>query len=229
MAFVHVYMLLFFFEAHSQTAVSKSFLLGKIDYAADTSFIKVGSLYANKTIYLNKEVYKSYRKMYDAALKDNVKLNILSGARNFNYQKNIWETKWNSAEYTKYKDPLTRAKNILKWSSIPGTSRHHWGTDIDLVSLNSSFFSTDTGKKVYDWLRNNASKYGFFQPYTAGRNSGYQEEKWHWSYVPLSKIYLAEYLKQVSCNDISGFLGAQHIIDLDVIANYVAAVNVECK
>ena len=40
----------------------------------------------------------------------------------------------------------------------------------------------------------NASRYGFARPYTAGRSGGYEEEKWHWSYLPLSRKFLAGWM-----------------------------------
>jgi len=51
---------------------------------------------------------------------------------------------------------------------MPGTSRHHWGTDVDLFSLDNKFFESGDGKIWYSWMVQNAAKYGFCQPYTAG-------------------------------------------------------------
>ncbi|NJK84501.1 MAG: M15 family metallopeptidase [Saprospiraceae bacterium] len=44
-------------------------------------------------------------------------------------------------------NPQERALKILKYSSMPGTSRHHWGTDIDLNSFSNSYFEQGEGKK----------------------------------------------------------------------------------
>jgi zinc D-Ala-D-Ala carboxypeptidase len=91
---------------------------------------------------------------------------------------------------TSITDPVERAREILRFSAMPGTSRHHWGTDIDLNSLVNSYFRVRTRKKN---LRMAACKtlvsFGFCQPYTAhgaNRNGGYEEEKWHWSYKPVA-------------------------------------------
>ena len=32
---------------------------------------------------------------------------------------------------------------------MPSTSRHHWGTDLDLNNLNNSYFTSGKGKKIY--------------------------------------------------------------------------------
>lgn len=213
-------------NANSQKNITKEFLTGKNDFKKDVNFVQLGEPYANKSIYLNKEASIQFKKMYTAALADNIKLLILSAARNFDYQKTIWDRKWEALNKNpKFKDPLLRATEILKYSALPGTSRHHWGTDIDLVNLNNSYFESGEGKRIYEWLKANASKYGFYQPYTAGRKMGYKEEKWHWSYLPLAEVYLQEYLQTITCHDISGFYGANTVLQLNVISNYVKTVN----
>jgi len=54
---------------------------------------------------------------------------------------------------------------------MPGTSRHHWGSDVDLYSLEDIDFLKGNGKIIYQWLTDNAASYGFCQPYTAGRHA----------------------------------------------------------
>ncbi|MBT7444721.1 MAG: hypothetical protein HN790_12235 [Methylococcales bacterium] len=83
-----------------------------------------------------------------------------------------------------------RQREILQASSAPGISRHHWGTDFDIVSLNSKAWQKKHLKE-YRWLQKNAAKYGFIQVYTAGRKGeGYFEERWHWSYFPVAQALL---------------------------------------
>jgi len=52
------------------------------------------------------------------------------------------------------------------------------GTDFDLFSLSNGNFNSGNGKVIYDWLTKHAHKFGFCQPYTAGRTQGYNEERW---------------------------------------------------
>ena len=176
-----------------------NFILGKFDYKKDTTFIKVDKIHASKTLY------------------------IISGTRNFYEQKSIWERKW-----LKYKSlkPIDRALKILEYSSMPSTSRHHWGTDIDLNNLNNSYFETGQGKKEYLWLVKNANTYGFQQVYTSKKQgrTGYNMEKWHWSYMPLSEKYLTFYNNTIQAKDISGFKGADLAAALDVIQIYVNGI-----
>ncbi len=131
----------------------------------------------------------------------------------------------------KYPDPKTRALKILLYSSMPGTSRHHWGTDIDLNSFVNSYFEKGEGAKIYDWLTANAASYGFCQPYTEkgeSRPFGYEEERWHWSYLPLAK-QLTE-LAKVKLKDeaISGFKGAEVAPQIRVVEKYVLGISKSC-
>ena len=139
--------------------IEKNILLGKFDYKKDSNFSIVSSKYSSKTIYLRKEVLQKFDQMYDAALKDGIKLVIISGTRSFKHQKYIWDRKWKKNILNM--DSISAVKEIMKYSSMPSTSRHHWGTDIDLNSLENSYFEKGEGKKIFDWLVTNAFKYGF--------------------------------------------------------------------
>lgn len=210
----------------------KNVLLGKYNYRASSDFVMVDENYATrKGIYLRKSVYDAFKKMYEDAKKDSVILIIISGTRDFYEQKVIWERKFN--ERVKKKkgriDTLMICKEILKYSAMPGTSRHHWGTDIDINSTENSYFESEYGKKVFNWLKENARKYGFYNPYSECFSSGYNEEKWHWSYLPLSSKFLENYIKLVNYNDITGFIGSDKAKDLNVIEKYVKCINKECK
>lgn len=209
--------------------VSKDYLLGKFDPATHPDFVVVGKPYTDKPgMMLRKEAFEAFQKMWENAQKDGIMLRIISSTRTFEQQKNIWEGKW-----TRFaKDapaPLDRARKILEYSSMPGSSRHHWGTDIDLNDLNNpSFESGGTHEKVYQWLSAHAHEYGFCQPYTPGRPSGYREEKWHWSYTPLSKAFLAQYRQSITNADIQGFQGAQLAPEVKAVEDYVLGIGVLC-
>jgi len=91
-----------------------------------------------------------------------------------------------------------------------------------------SYFYTAEGIKVYDWLCKNANKFGFYQVYKVKsdkRPNGYEEEKWHWSYKPLSDIFFKQYLKKVTINDVKGFLGWEVADTIGVIDNYVKMID----
>ncbi|WP_282032651.1 M15 family metallopeptidase [Winogradskyella eximia] len=208
--------------------ITKTLVLGKFDYKIDSTFIKVNAAHSTKTLYLNTEVYDAFLKMHEAAKIDGIDLIILSGTRNFNEQKAIWERKW--SKYNSL-NPLDRAYKILEYSSMPSTSRHHWGTDLDLNSLSNSYFSSGKGKAIYDWLNANANNFGFYQVYTNKDNgrTGYNLEKWHWSYLPLASPYLEFYNHNITDKDIDGFEGSNLAKDLDIIESYVNGISRKAK
>lgn len=208
--------------------ITKDFVLGKFDYKNDSTFIKMSSAYTAKEIYLNRQVSRAFLEMYNAAIKDGIELKILSGTRNFYEQKAIWERKW--AQY-KHLEPTERAKKILEYSSMPSSSRHHWGTDLDLNSLNNSYFSSGKGLKIYDWLTANANTFGFYQVYTDKNNerTGYNLEKWHWSYLPLASQYILFYNKRIINDDINGFKGSEQAQKLNIIKDYVNGISKKAK
>lgn len=220
-------------------ATDKDHLLGKFTPEKDEAFTEASLTYANrKGLYVRKETYEAFKKMHAAAKEAGIDLTIVSATRNFFYQKGIWERKWKGERIVEGKnlakevsDPVERARIILRFSSMPGTSRHHWGTDIDLNSVNNSYFETSKGKEIYDWLVQNASTFGFCQTYTPKgelRPNGYEEEKWHWSYMPLAKKYEEAYRNEVTYEDLKGFEGAEAAAIIDVIKNYVFGINQEC-
>ncbi|MCU0356954.1 MAG: M15 family metallopeptidase [Cyclobacteriaceae bacterium] len=212
----------------SAQEIDKNYLLGRFDPAKDDRFIKPDDAYTEgsaRSQYLRKETYETFVRMADAAKKDGVKLVIISATRNFDQQKAIWDRKWQADMVST--DDVHRAKKIMLYSSMPGTSRHHWGTDIDLNNLNNDYFEKGKGLKIYNWLKNHAAEYGFCQPYTNKDNgrTGYEEEKWHWSYTPLSNDLLKQYKEQVAYEDITGFNGSNIAPLIDVIRSYVDGVN----
>ena len=60
------------------------------------------------------------------------------------------------------------------------------------------------------------------------RTTGYEEEKWHWSYLPVAGWYLKQYPIDVGYDHITGFLGSEAAPGIDVIKNYVQGINPEC-
>ncbi|WP_066225464.1 M15 family metallopeptidase [Formosa haliotis] len=166
--------------------------------------------------------------MNEAAKADGIHFKIVSGTRNFNEQKAIWDRKWKRYQEL---SPIERAKKILQYSSMPSTSRHHWGTDIDLNHLTNSYFESGQGLKEYNWLQEHAHTFGFYQVYTSKEHgrTGYLEEKWHWSYLPLASTYLSFYNSNISYQDITNFKGSEFATELQMITNYVNGIAMEAK
>lgn len=206
------------------------FLTGKKNYYADAHFVEIPKQQAyREKMFLLTDTYFWFNKMYEAAKKDGITLKIISATRTFVEQQWIWEDKWEKRK-SQYQTHGEVAHSILQYSAMPGTSRHHWGTDIDLNSQSPEYYKTDAGKKLYNWLSAHAGEYGFCQTYdeTANRTSGYNEEKWHWSFYPISNKLLKLYEQNVSYTNIKGFKGDATAEELEVIKNYVLSISNSC-
>lgn len=160
---------------------------------------------------LQKQAYDAFIDMKNEALKSDIYIKIVSSYRDFNSQNYIWERKYKNytSQGMSQQDTI---KKIIEYSTIPGTSRHHWGTDIDIVDasqkepknlLNPLNFENDACfGTLKTWMDENASNFGFYLVYTNETNrKGFKYEPWHYSYKPLSKLYLSAY-KQLNIYDI---------------------------
>lgn len=200
-------------------------LLGQVNYHTHENFVLLDRKYTDgRNHYLCKDAAQAFTLMADDAASSDINLKVLSSSRNFSDQRRIWENKWQREDFLEFDSGPQRCRAILEYSSMPGTSRHHWGTEIDIHSLNNSAFDKGEGEKIYEWLTQHAADYGFFQPYTAGRSRGYEEEKWHWSYYPVSGPMLEQYNAQVSYSNINGFIGSGFASSVGAIENYVNGI-----
>ena len=149
------------------------------------------------------EVCKAFKQMQVAAAKNNVDMQIVSSYRGFDRQLMIWQKKWSGQatlldanEKSLDASMLTEQEKIfaiLTWSALPGASRHHWGTDLDVYDKKSveqsqhdfqlvcSEYDQGPCSVLSNWLNENASKYGFAQPYSE-YNGGIAREPWHLSF-----------------------------------------------
>jgi LAS superfamily LD-carboxypeptidase LdcB len=156
---------------------------------------------------LHYEAVASFLAMRDAAAVDGVALTPRSSFRDFDTQLLIWNAKW-AGERPLYdrrgalleRAQLTDAQTveaILNWSAVPGGSRHHWGSDVDVfdaaaapagykVQLTPEEYANDgVFARLSAWLDLNMHRYGFFRPYRIDRG-GVSPEPWHLSYAPVS-------------------------------------------
>lgn len=180
--------------AFSQTTISSEELIGKGNPKLFGDGYK-----------LREEAYISFKKMQAEALKSNIKIGAISSYRSFAHQKRIWERKYKSNQ-TQGLSPTENIKKIIEYSTIPGTSRHHWGTDIDIYQTNvkqprgllleNNFHNNGAFCKLKEWMDIHAKDYGFYLAYTDLPNrKGFKYEPWHYSYKPLSSQYLQAYKK----------------------------------
>jgi len=139
-----------------------------------------------------------------------IDLRAVSGYRSFERQRLIWNGKARGEralldEQERPIDPTVlgpreRMEAILRWSALPGASRHHWGSDVDVVDaaalaqgqapvLERAWFAPGAPfARLGAWLESELSSSGngeFFRPYGQG-GEGVAEEPWHLSFAPLS-------------------------------------------
>lgn len=226
------------------TIIPEKYVTGMFNPAKSDLFVEMNSIGIKtngRKHYFRKEAALNLKKMFEAFKNDNPNLSlwVVSSTRNFYAQKYIWEAKWNGKRKVdglnlakSVKDPVERGLKILQYSSMPGTSRHHWGTDVDINNLNNPYFKKGSGKIIFDWLKKHGSEYGFYQVYTPDRKEGYNEESWHWSYLPLAICFYNDWLKFYSENNkfmlkYGNYEGAAELSGYAY--TYVTAINTECK
>lgn len=208
---------------------------GEYDPSLKSEFVQIDSIYCYRKMYMLEPAYRAFVKMAEAAATDSIDLKIISATRDFNYQKMLWENKWtgktkveNKKLPTWIKDGVKRAYKILEYTAPPGFTRHHWGTDIDINSVEPEYFDTDEGKLVYQWLCNNAPNFGFCQTYKsfdANRQQGFQEEKWHWSFVEIADLIWQEQLNRFSNREVRNFKGSSFVKKIDLLNIYLGSIH----
>lgn len=224
-------------SAAAQTVDSTAYLTGRFEPARHPEFALIPAPLATRdAMYLRRDALAALQRMTAAAATEGITLRVVSATRNFAAQRAIWDAKWDGStkvegrDLSQERDLTKRTRTILTFSAMPGASRHHWGTDVDLNALTDSYFASGEGAKVYAWLATHAKDYGFCQPYTAkspARPRGHDEEKWHWSYRVVSAPLLAAYARHVTAADVTGFAGAAQ--GKTVIREYVDGVAEGCR
>jgi LAS superfamily LD-carboxypeptidase LdcB len=162
---------------------------------------------------LHYEAAASFLAMRDAAQRDGIELAARSSFRDFDTQLTIWNAKWAGERplYDRHGRPLERRQladslavdAILCWSAIPGGSRHHWGSDVDVIDtarvpqgyavqlVPAEYAPDGIFGPLSAWLDANMQHFGFFRPYRTDRG-GVSPEPWHLSYAPVSLPALEE-------------------------------------
>ena len=146
--------------------------------------------------------------MQQAAHAAGFNLQPASTFRDFERQQTIWNGKFCGERPVLDKDsrpiditPLSdaeRCEAILRWSALPGASRHHWGSDLDVYDptllpegqkLQLEPWEYEQGGYFYplnQWMTEHMAEFGFYRPFTKG-GDGVAVEPWHLSYRPLAQ------------------------------------------
>lgn len=157
---------------------------------------------------LQKEAAQAFEKMRQAASVAGFDLQPASTFRDFSRQLAIWNGKFRGERpvLDKNSQPVDisalttaeRCELILRWSALPGASRHHWGSDLDVYDpcllpadkkLQLEPWEYEEGGYFYplnQWLSAHMAEFGFYRPY-AEDTGGVAVEPWHLSYRPLAQ------------------------------------------
>jgi D-alanyl-D-alanine carboxypeptidase len=118
----------------------------------------------------------AFTAMREAALRDEVELQVVSAFRSIAYQLGIIERKLQRG--------LTMDA-ILRVSAAPGYSEHHSGRALDLTAPGYAPVEEIFEQSgAFAWLTRNASRFGFVLSYPRGNRHGIAYEPWHWCFHP---------------------------------------------
>src|SRR5665647_207134 len=150
---------------------------------------------------VHKQMLTDFLRLQKDALSSGFDLQVISAFRDFERQLKIWNAKASGqrALLDDHERPLDFSQlsptqiifAILRWSAIPGCSRHHWGTDIDVYDgktqtsdsvklLTSECEGTGPAAGLHSWLDNQISQgtaHGFYRPFRTDRG-GVSPERW---------------------------------------------------
>ncbi len=158
-------------------------------------------------VLLHRDVVAPFTALRAAASQAGIALLPVSGYRDFERQRQIWNGKYRGERelldaqgrtlQAASLAPPALVEAILTWSALPGASRHHWGTELDVIDaaalapgararlVPEEFAPQGVFARLEQWLAAHAADYGFYRPYRADRG-GVQPEPWHLSYGPIA-------------------------------------------
>lgn len=135
--------------------------------------------------YVDQKILKDLQAMFNASVKAGYPFKIVSAYRSYNDQVATYNN-WVNIEVSRgYSYAVAKVK-ANQYSALPGHSEHQLGTTLDFHAAGCGAFDACNGnQKVWDWLANNAYKYGFVMSYPAGweDQSGYVHEPWHYRWI----------------------------------------------
>jgi hypothetical protein len=158
-------------------------------------------------------VMQAFWRFKERAKTDGWDLILVSAYRSYRDQRRVWNQSDDSYLQRGATNQKKRVEAVMSLVSVPGLSRHHWGTELDIseTSIRGQLVNVepDTPERVlkfYAWMQKNAPQYGFCQVYL-GQKGSVHNEPWHWSYLPYSKTYQKQFM------DIKNF---KRIFDVNV-------------
>ena len=195
----------------------------EVEYSIEELMGKADIELFGEGINLREEAHKAYVEMKKAAYSDGFNIKMISSYRDFYRQEGIWERKYLRFTEEDGMEPLDAIDKIIEYSTIPGTSRHHWGTDIDIIDgypkveggvlVPEKFEAGGPFEAFKKWLDENSERFEFYLVYTnEPKRRGFKYEPWHYSYAPISIPMLTAFRKKNILKLLQNeeFIGSEH-------------------
>lgn len=194
-------------------------------------------------INLRKEAYESFVEMKKAAYQDGIDIKVVSSYRSYERQRAIFERKYITYTDDDGMEPLDAIDKIIEYSTIPGTSRHHWGTDVDIIDASKpadgdvlvadKFGPGGPFEDLKVWMDEHSESYGFYLVYTDNpKRRGFKYEPWHYSYAPISIPMLTEMrrINFIRIMEKEDFYGSEYLTTgflRAYVADHILGINPE--
>lgn len=155
----------------SKILVNKYFYLEKY---VPNHLIELSTDYSKGGIYLVEEASKWFQKLVDDAKQEGIVIRAISAYRSYDYQVKL---------YNRYveQEGIEKADT---YSARPGFSEHQTGLCVDVDDRKLNFTEFENSKS-FEWMQENAYRYGFILRYPKDKEkiTGYTYESWHYRYV----------------------------------------------
>ena len=136
----------------------------------------VDSKYSSSSVQMTEEAANAFNELAKDAKKEGYTILAMSTYRSYSRQKTIYNNYLNSENGDVAK--------VDTYSARAGHSEHHTGLAVDVKNDTKAY--TKFGEtKEFEWMKENAHKYGYILRYTAENQfiTGYKNEPWHYRYV----------------------------------------------
>ena len=131
-------------------------------------------------VQVDSRIYPDLQSMFDDMRTEGVYPVVGEGYRSEQQQQEMMQEKIDAYLAEGYSERKAR-KEAEKWVAKPNYSEHQLGLALD-INADKSRCDNDT---VYQWLAQNAYRYGFIRRYPEGKEdiTGIDYEPWHYRYV----------------------------------------------
>lgn len=163
---------------------------------------------------VHQDAASPFAALCSAAKASGIEIKIVSSFRSYQRQAAIWQAKLTGkkAVFDLHGNTVdisalsgkARLDAVLLYSALPGASRHHWGTELDLYDaaavpddyqpqlIQAEYNPDGPFYRLQQWLTQHAAEFGFFLPYQQYQG-GVAAEPWHLSYQAVAEQYLASF------------------------------------